>query len=414
MNLETFESSGYRTQSQRSPYTWVVKGRWIEALLMILGPAGVFVAGVLSVGHALNLKVPCGPQSGCDVVSPHSSAFWFGVPVAYFGLAGYLALTVLAALLATQPTHAIRLRKVGLAMSGFGVGTSAWLTYTALSVIKARCDWCLASAAIMTLTFVGYGVLCLQKSKPEKRHPWGLTVLGAGVFLALAGVGLQGAEMKKAADQPGQITPAVALTVETLAPRPEYFLGPPEAPITIVEYADFYCPACREMYLTMKSIYDQGRGYIRIAYRHLPFFEKAGHEQALTAAVIAEYAATQGKYWDWIEAVFTAPLESINTYPKLLALAKKIGLNEKELAAKIESEDKSLLQPIETDIANARKMRVDSTPSFVIFAEGVETVGVRMNKLVETLGQPEYQKLINPSQTPGPVPSPSPSPTQGP
>jgi uncharacterized membrane protein len=67
-----------------------------------------------------------------------------GIPVAVLGLAGYL---VIGAVLLT-PGQSARLAAAALAISGFGF--SAYLTYLELAVIDAICQWCVASATLMT------------------------------------------------------------------------------------------------------------------------------------------------------------------------------------------------------------------------------------------------------------------------
>ncbi len=85
---------------------------------------------------------------GCQTVAESSYSHLLGVNVAIFGIVGY-ALLIGAAIL----------RGDGARMSGFlvalvGFGYSLYLTYLELFTIDAICQWCVASAVLMTLLFV--------------------------------------------------------------------------------------------------------------------------------------------------------------------------------------------------------------------------------------------------------------------
>jgi uncharacterized membrane protein len=119
----------------------------IAGLAVVL--AGVGVASYLTYVHYAGLQPFCaGGGHGCERVQSSSYARLGGIPVALLGLAGYLAIA--AALLA--PGERARLAAAALAVSGFGF--SAYLTYLELFVIDAICQWCVASAVLLTLLSV--------------------------------------------------------------------------------------------------------------------------------------------------------------------------------------------------------------------------------------------------------------------
>ena len=119
-----------------------------------LALAGFFVALYLSLwklGVVGNLA--CG-TGGCEYVQTSSYAVLLGVPVAFYGVAGYLALLVVS--LAGLSRWAARREPtlVLLVLSGLGVAFSAYLTYLEAAVIHAWCRWCLVSAGIIAAIFV--------------------------------------------------------------------------------------------------------------------------------------------------------------------------------------------------------------------------------------------------------------------
>jgi uncharacterized membrane protein len=126
-----------------------VSDRRLRAAGLAVVLAGVGVAGYLTYVHYAGLQPFCaGGGHGCERVQSSSYARLGGIPVALLGLGGYLAIAV--ALLA--PGERARLAAAALALSGFGF--SAYLTYLELFVIDAICQWCVASAVLLTLLSV--------------------------------------------------------------------------------------------------------------------------------------------------------------------------------------------------------------------------------------------------------------------
>jgi uncharacterized membrane protein len=84
---------------------------------------------------------------GCETVANSPYSHLLGVNVAVFGIAGYVLL--LAAALVRG--DAARMAGFGLSLAGFGF--SVYLTYLELFKIEAICQWCVASAVLMTALF---------------------------------------------------------------------------------------------------------------------------------------------------------------------------------------------------------------------------------------------------------------------
>jgi uncharacterized membrane protein len=110
-----------------------------------LAIAGLAVAAYLTWVHYEDLEPICaGGGGGCEKVQSSEYAELAGVPVAVLGLAGYAL--ILASL--AVPGEAGRLAGALLALVGFGF--SAYLTWLELFEIDAICQWCVASAVVMT------------------------------------------------------------------------------------------------------------------------------------------------------------------------------------------------------------------------------------------------------------------------
>jgi uncharacterized membrane protein len=117
----------------------------LRIAVAVLAVAGLGVAGYLTWVHYADLEPICaGGSGGCERVQSSEYAELAGVPVALLGLIGYGA--ILASL--AVPGDAGRFAGALLALAGFGF--SAWLTYVELFEIDAICQWCVASAVLMT------------------------------------------------------------------------------------------------------------------------------------------------------------------------------------------------------------------------------------------------------------------------
>jgi uncharacterized membrane protein len=111
----------------------------------VLALIGIAIAGYLTWVHYAGLEPVCvGGGGGCERVQSSRWAELAGIPVAVLGLIGYVAILATVAL----PDELGTLAAAFLSLVGFGF--SAWLTYVELVKIDAICQWCVASAVVMT------------------------------------------------------------------------------------------------------------------------------------------------------------------------------------------------------------------------------------------------------------------------
>lgn len=140
-----------------------MRDRRLHRAALAIAALGVAVAGYLTYVHYAGLKPFCaGGGGGCERVQSSSYASLGAIPVAVLGLAGYVAITI-ALLVAGERA---RLAAAALAVSGFGF--SAYLTYLELFVVRAICQWCVASAVLLTVLAVLTGWrLLLIDDRPD-------------------------------------------------------------------------------------------------------------------------------------------------------------------------------------------------------------------------------------------------------
>jgi len=118
--------------------------RKLAIAIAVVALLGIAVAGYLTYVHYAGVKPICSFSGGCEKVQTSTYSKLAGIPVATLGLVGYFMLLCSLAV----PGDAGRLAGAVIAISGFGF--SAYLTYRELFSIHAICQWCVASAVLMT------------------------------------------------------------------------------------------------------------------------------------------------------------------------------------------------------------------------------------------------------------------------
>ena len=119
--------------------------RRLRTAIAVLSLVGVAIAAYLTYVHYADVKAFCvAGGGGCEKVQTSEFAKLAGIPVAVLGLAAYVL--ILASLCVRSEAAVIA--GALLALAGFGF--SAYLTYRELFTIDAICQWCVASAIVMT------------------------------------------------------------------------------------------------------------------------------------------------------------------------------------------------------------------------------------------------------------------------
>ena len=128
--------------------------------------------------------------------------------------------------------------------------------------------------------------------------------------------------------------------------------------VTIVEFSDFECPFCRQVQSVLRQIVESYGRKVRLVFKHLPL---EGHRNSLPAARAAYCAAEQDRFWQFHDAVFAAGNLSPPVFEQI---ASDLGLSLPKFQECVASE-RSRAAVIK-DIEAARRLRIESTPSFVV------------------------------------------------
>ena len=147
--------------------------------------------------------------------------------------------------------------------------------------------------------------------------------------------------------------------------------GNPDAPATLVEFADFQCPPCGSFASFGEELLKQYDSRLRIVFRNFPL---PGHEHAREAALAAEAAGLQGRFWEMHDVLYreqaawsTAP----NTRELFESYAGTIGLNLDQFRKDMDGE--KARERVDSDHALGDSLGVTLTPTLFINNRPVDT-----------------------------------------
>lgn len=168
------------------------------------------------------------------------------------------------------------------------------------------------------------------------------------------------------------------LYLTTAVTAVDHQVGADHAPVTVVEYADFECPICKQAAPALKLLLRHFPEEVRIVFRHFPL--EAVHPHALAAAEAAETAGAQGKFWEMHDLLFANQLHLKSN--NLRSYAEQLHLDMSRYTA--EMDDEIYRQRVREHIESGRQSGVRSTPG--IFINGaVQDVSAGMQPLFDAV-----------------------------
>jgi protein-disulfide isomerase len=134
--------------------------------------------------------------------------------------------------------------------------------------------------------------------------------------------------------------------------------GPQDAPITLVEFADYECPYCQQIQPVLDRLEQEYKGKIRFAYKDIPL---PMHANAEKSAEASHCAGVQGKYWQYHDMLFqTKQLE----LPQLKEHARTLKLDAAAFDKCLDNGDQAAR--IKPNITEGQNLGIQGTPSFFI------------------------------------------------
>jgi protein-disulfide isomerase len=213
-----------------------------------------------------------------------------------------------------------------------------------------------------------------------------LIIIGVVLIAVIAGVWWlmnRNTQGKPASNVNKPVSAKTPTVTNVLGAQPPNMLGSPNATVTVEEFADFQCPTCGVMHPKMKELISIYGSRIKFVFRNYPLAIPA-HDKAYEAAVAAEAAGLQGRFWDMQNLLFTnqQAWSSNPDYRKVWEdYASRIGLDVERF--KTDMAGLVAKERVNADMQRARALNINSTPS--IFINGVAIPYEQMT--VETMRQ---------------------------
>lgn len=150
-----------------------------------------------------------------------------------------------------------------------------------------------------------------------------------------------------------------------------YVVGTGTDGVTLVEFADFQCPACRSYYPVTTQIKEKYGDRIKFQFRHFPLVQI--HKNAMVAHRAAEAAGRQDKFWEMHNLLYERQQawEGSNNPTAIMEdYASELGLNIDKFKTDFASE--SVNDTISADIKAGQAIGANSTPTFVINGKKID------------------------------------------
>ena len=167
--------------------------------------------------------------------------------------------------------------------------------------------------------------------------------------------------------------------------------GPQNAPVHLVVYSDFQCPACAKAREPIEALEKEFGQVLQIEYRHYPL--ERVHRWAILAALFAECAAEQGKFWQFHDRLF----EDQRLWSGSTDAASPFSEYASELGLDLRALEHCLANPrtverIKKDAASGKAQHVSSTPT--IFLNDRMVVGAKqLGEQGKTIIMEELKKV---------------------
>jgi protein-disulfide isomerase len=140
--------------------------------------------------------------------------------------------------------------------------------------------------------------------------------------------------------------------------------GQPDAPITLEEFGDFECPPCGKLSEPINKLEQDYHSRLRIIFHHFPF---ATHLHAREAALAAEAAGLQGRFWEMHDVLYREQAtwsKATDARPSFDAYAGMLGLKIDRFKKDMESDE--VKKRVNADQEQGANLGVKATPTIFI------------------------------------------------
>ena len=312
------------------------------------------------------------------------SELYSGFPLSAFALAGYLVIFTISLFIFGDDLKK-NVRTFLLPLTGIAFLFSISYLVIMIAVIGKLCLFCLFVDAINLLMLI----FAFKLPKPDLHESTAnstrfIHVFGVGVFslgaAMLANLALNPQADVKKEDMNDIIesilsSPAVPIEIPADAP----VIGNPNAPITVVKFSDYECPACRMGATAIHPLFKRYPTQVKFVFMHFPLAQECNsdpqlkrtmHEFACEAATVAVCSAEQGKFNETYETLFEFQKDFSQGKIAELLTSKVSGIDLGKLKSCMALP--STLEKIKNDAKVGINLKVQSTPTFFMNGKKIE------------------------------------------
>jgi len=375
---------------------------------MLLALIGLGISAYSTVHH-LEVMAKGATDAGCnindtincDTVARSEYSEVMGIPLGVWGGAYFAALLVLLGIVAFTGKGKEENTQAYAAMVGIGVIVSVVLG--GISALKLG-SACLTCIGIYVVTLIQAGVLVVYRNEIAGQFHFGRVIAGGTTATIVVAVTVLGFSLLvPRAEKAGDSTKTAAINSvdsATTGPRSgnqfpnlspttneipvtksafgglgeDYRYGNDNAKVTVVEFADFQCPACARMGMVLGSLKATMGDRVLFVFRNYPLDSKCnsgggGHEHSCEIATMARCAGQYGKFWEYHDLAFQNQRSA--GAGVAAQWGARVGLTPDQIATCQKSPD--ILAKIKDDASVGNSAGVNSTPT--LFINGRRYVG---------------------------------------
>lgn len=358
----------------------------------VAGALGSLASLYLARQHANPGDSICniGETFNCDLVNTSAYSELLGIPIAILGAAFYVAVTTVGSMALSDEEKYPNAPVLVTLFSAPAVLYGVFLAWASTQV-GAWCLFCISTYGFSLILLVS-GILGVRQGGGFGER-LGSTLAGSGdrsmatfVLSGFAAFGitmaLWGGNAKQEAAEKADITELYSQphgTVKLNGDEP--ILGKVDAPITVLEYADFECPHCGQVAPQLKALQQMYPNDVRVIFRNYPLNQSCNtnagpmHPNACHAARAAVCAQEQDKFWELNAKMFAN--QSYLAVSDILFMANELGMDKTALGDCMETE--RAYGRVARDVADGQLAEIHGTPS--IFLHGIHDSGWIFNDM---------------------------------
>jgi protein-disulfide isomerase len=357
--------------------------RWPWWVVLLCCIAGLWLSILLEQIH---FKIHTDPtfqsfcaldrRVNCDIVAHSPYAVFFGVPLAAWGIFAY-ALAALVSLWGLRSRNPRLVLGCGLGLAIIYAISSLALGAISAFLVTAVCILCLATYGLNLIFLVCMLVAARRVGAwaTLAELPRALRARPLRVLAILAVIG--GAKLALIAGHPSYWTseaatkrtkPTAPALPHGIEPGGGHFLGALQPVLTVTEFSDYQCPYCRQAHGEMRALLERFPTRLRLVHRHYPLDQACNasikarmHESACFAAMVAECAGRQDRFWQANDYLF-AEARSLHARSNA-ELARDLGLDLAALESCLRTEGP---RAVALDVDEGNRLNIQGTPTLLI------------------------------------------------